>query len=73
MPEGPAFTAPAARRWRELDPRLQMLILNHVWCVGCEATTTIIEPTGHIVRGDLILEGTCLRCGGEVRRLVEGE
>ena len=69
---GPAFTAPAARRWRELGPQRQTLILNMVWCVGCEATTTIVEPAGHIVRGDLVLEGTCLRCGGVVRRVIEG-
>lgn len=66
------FTAPAARRWRELGPQRQMLILNKVWCVGCEVATTIVEPAGRIVRGDLVIEGTCLRCGGVVRRVIEG-
>ncbi len=68
-----AFTAPAARRWHELGPQKQTLILNKVWCVGCEAATTIVEPAGRIVSGDLVLEGTCLRCGGVVRRVIEGE
>lgn len=66
------FTAPAARRWRELGPQRQTLFLNNVYCGGCRRTTTLVEPSGRIEGGDLVLQGTCLRCGGAVCRVVEG-
>lgn len=66
------FTAPAARRWREMGPERQALFLGNVWCVTCGAETTMAEPSGRIERGDLVLQGTCRRCGGEVARVIEG-
>lgn len=71
-PRRRAFTPPAARRWRELGPERQALFLGSVWCVSCGAETTMDEPTGRIERGDLVLEGRCRWCGGEVGRVVEG-
>jgi hypothetical protein len=67
------FTGPAARRWAALGVESQMRILNNVWCGACLETTTIVEPAGRVERGDLILEGACIKCGGSVARLVEGE
>lgn len=66
------FTAPAARRWRELGPQRQALILANTWCGSCGAETTMEEPSGRIARGDLVLNGTCRWCGGGVGRVVEG-
>jgi hypothetical protein len=67
------FTPQAARRWSELDGSLKARLLNNVWCATCGEGTTIVEFTGTMKQGDLILEGRCIRCGGRVARLIEGE
>ena len=68
----PDFTPQAAKRWAELGGRMQTLLLNNVWCVACSKTTTIAHVTGRVERGNIVLEGRCMRCDGPVARLVEG-
>jgi hypothetical protein len=36
------------------------------------ATTTIVQFTGRIEQGDLVLDGRCISCGGPVARVIEG-
>lgn len=72
MVEGVKFTPLAARRWAELDVQFQIRLLNNVWCVNCRKTTSIVQYDGRMERGDLILEGFCIKCGGPVARVVEG-
>ena len=72
MSDDNTFTPQAARRWDELGARRQTLYLNNVWCVGCRRTTTIARFQASIKRGDLILEGECMKCGGAVARVIEG-
>ena len=55
-----------------LDGTLKMRLLNNVWCVACRATTTIVQFTGRIEQGDLVLHGRCISCGGPVARVIEG-
>lgn len=66
------FTPQAARRWAELGGRSQTLLLNNVWCVACGKTTTIVRVSGRMERGDIVLEGCCIRCDSPVARVVEG-
>jgi len=33
----------------------------------------MVVTGGSVVKGDLILTGTCSECGAEVERLIEGE
>ena len=71
MSQDPQFTLQAARRWSELDGTLKMRLLNNVWCVACHTTTTIVQFTGRIEQGDLVLDGRCINCGGPVARVIE--
>jgi hypothetical protein len=48
-----------------------MRLLNNVWCVACHTTTTIVQFTGRIEQGDLVLDGRCINCGGPVARVIE--
>ena len=71
MSDDNAFSPRAARRWKELGARSQTLYLNNVWCVACRKSTTIVRFKATIERGDLILQGECIMCGGSVARVIE--
>ena len=66
-----SFTPAAEKSWRSLPANQQFRLLNNVWCVACGKGTTIVNFSGRIERGDLVLEGQCERCGGSVARLIE--
>lgn len=67
------FTGKAKAMWDAIPPQAQARILNAVWCVHCSKATTIVDFSGHVEKGDLILQGRCAVCGGKVARLIEGE
>jgi hypothetical protein len=67
----PEFTPQAKRIWESLDIRKRVLILNQVPCVNCPRPVTMQLQRGRVEKGDLILHGRCLECGGVVARLVE--
>lgn len=67
------FTAEAKAMWDAIPPQAQEQILSNVWCVHCKTGTTIVDFNGRVEKGDLILRGRCVTCGGEVARLIEGE
>ena len=66
------FTPQAERRWSALGGVIQTRLLNDVWCGDCHKTTTIVNFSGKIERGDLVLEGHCINCNGSVARVIEG-
>ena len=47
-------------------------ILANVYCSHCRGSIKIVNYTGSINNGDLLLKGNCANCGHEVARLVEG-
>lgn len=69
----PNFTARAARLWEELDSRTRIRLLNNVWCPNCSVRSSMQLLGGRVAGGDLVLNGRCLACGGDVARLVEME
>lgn len=71
MPE--KFTAPAKAHWEAIPAHIQELLLNNVWCPHCASVTTITDFSGRIEAGDLILSGSCVTCGKNVARVIEGE
>jgi hypothetical protein len=48
------------------------LLLSNVFCSQCRGAVEIVEYSGAMVKGDLILKGKCGTCGRNVARLVEG-
>lgn len=63
---------PEARRlWDSIPAEQQALLLDNVFCRKCREATTIVEYSGSVEGGDLVLEGRCQRCGSEVTRLIE--
>ena len=65
------FTPQARKIWDTIPVAGRTKILNTVWCVNCSRFTTMVSYSGKVEKGDLILRGTCERCGHEVTRLVE--
>lgn len=66
------FSNKAERIWSKIPPDIQKRLLTNVYCAQCGGVTTITDYTGRIVNGDLILKGSCVRCGNPVTRLIEG-
>jgi DNA invertase Pin-like site-specific DNA recombinase len=69
----PTFTAAAQRLWTRLPQPIQRKVLDHVWCSTCGKTTTMVQYSGQVREGDLLLTGLCAACGNKVVRLLESE
>jgi hypothetical protein len=67
------FTPQAQWFWDSIPEHIQAKIMGAVWCSHCRESTTIVNFKGNIKQGDLLLRGACIRCGGAVVRLIEGE
>ena len=67
------FSLPAKTFWNKIPAGIQKRLLDNVWCSHCGEMTTITDYSGLIEKGDLILDGYCIRCGNPVSRLIEGD
>lgn len=65
------FTPQARKRWDAIPKGMQFRLLNNVFCVQCRGEVSMLEHTGRIEDGFLLLEGCCFRCGGDVARAIE--
>lgn len=66
------FTPEAESYWQLVPARTKEVVLTNVWCRQCQGRTTMIQVSGEMVAGDLLLTGICNRCGAKVARLAEG-
>lgn len=66
------FSAVAQRIWSSIDAGMQIRILNNVWCSNCRGSCAMELLEGRVRRGELVLSGRCVTCGGNVARVVEG-
>ena len=67
----PNFTTPAAKLWAAIPVDARKLLLSKVWCVKCRHAVAIINFSGVVKAGDLLLVGKCSECHGDVARVVE--
>jgi hypothetical protein len=65
------FTYQALALWNKVPAWAQEKILSNVYCGNCKAMTTIVDFSGHVVSGDLVLNGICKTCGAEAARVIE--
>lgn len=70
MSEG-QLTAKAAVLWGTIPKEARERILAAVFCVKCRDSVAITHYTGEEDKGDVILKGSCAKCGHEVVRVVE--
>ena len=57
--------------WGTIPKEARERILADVYCVKCRAAVPITKFTGDEDKGDVILKGSCAKCGHEVVRVVE--
>jgi len=67
----PDFTRLARQRWDSIPADIRQCLLSNVWCGQCCHEVTMTNFSGSIKGGDLLLEGKCAECCGEVARLIE--
>ena len=65
------FTPKAMLLWAMIPTTAQTRILANVFCVKCGESVQITNFTGEENQGDVILKGSCAKCGHEVVRVVE--
>ena len=67
----PQFSPKAAIIWEEIPVEFQEKILDNVFCSHCRDSVRIVDYSGSVVSGDLLLKGNCTICGHNVARLHE--
>ena len=65
------FTPAAELLWKTIPQEARGRILANVFCVKCRDSVTIVNFTGEVDKGDLVLTGSCAKCGHEVVRVGE--
>ena len=67
----PRLSAQAAKLWNAISTDTRKKLLANVYCGHCRGAVSIVNVVGTVKGGDLVLNGNCAVCGGEVARLVE--
>jgi len=70
--DSPRLTKQASKFWNAMPAHAREQILSNVYCVHCRGGVSIVNITGTLEGGSLVLKGNCAKCGHEVARLVEG-
>ena len=65
------FTPKAAILWNTVPKEARERILKNVYCANCMASAEMVDPKGQEKKGNLVLTGSCPKCGHEVTRIVE--
>lgn len=68
----PGLTSDASRAWQKVPPALRFRLLNNVFCMSCHGGASMAVVGGAIEGGELVLRGSCTKCGGDVTRVIEG-
>jgi len=68
---GNGFTEEAQKEWDRLPKVAQKHVLESVFCVRCLTGVTVIDYSGAIEDGVLVLHGRCKNCGQAVTRVVD--
>gem|GEM_PF-2284389 len=64
-------TTQAKLIWKSIPQPVRLKLLNNVYCVECKQMTGVGNIKMTVKGGDLIINGSCTSCGGNVARLIE--
>lgn len=67
----PQFTPSAKKLWLNIPENIRSQLLANVYCGQCGGETTIVNYSGTVKSGVVILTGQCITCGAEVARVID--
>ncbi len=67
----PKLSAPASKLWNAIPADVKKRLLANVYCGHCRGGVSIINVTGTVQGGVLVLNGNCAACENEVARAIE--
>jgi len=67
----PQFTPSAKKIWMTIPLNIRNQLLANVYCGECGGRTTIINYSGSVKSGTVILSGQCKTCGADVARVID--
>ena len=65
------FTLQASILWSTVPREAKERILKNCFCPRCRETAEMVRSRGAEKNGDLVLTGSCAKCGHKVVRIVE--
>ena len=65
------FTPKALLLWSLVPREARARILKNVFCTRCRVSVEMVDYMGTEKTGDVVLTGSCKRCGHQVVRVVE--
>jgi hypothetical protein len=65
------FTAEAELLWGTVPAQARVRILKNVFCTQCRDSVEMVDYGGTVKGGDVVLDGSCAKCGHRVVRVVE--
>jgi hypothetical protein len=67
----PSFSPKAAIFWKDIPAEFRKQLLDNVYCSRYRTVVRIVDFSGAIKGGDLLLSGRCAVCAGTIARLIE--
>jgi hypothetical protein len=67
----PRLSDQASKLWNAIPTDAKKKLLANVFCGHCRGAVSIVNVTGTVKGGDLVLNGNCAVCGHDVARHVE--
>ena len=61
----------AAVLWGMVPREAKERILKNVFCVRCKGAAEMVKFRGKVEKGDVVLTGSCAKCGHKVVRVLE--
>ena len=65
------FTMQAAILWGTVPKEAKERILKNVFCPQCAGPAEMLRFKGAEMKGDVVLTGSCAKCGHKVVRVLE--
>jgi len=65
------FTIAAAVLWGTVPKGAKERVLKNCFCTQCKGAAEMVDFKGVEKKGDLVLTGSCARCGHRVVRVLE--
>jgi hypothetical protein len=67
----PQLTPDAKKLWLAIPGEIRRQLLSNVYCGHCGGVTSMVNYSGSVTSGVVVLVGHCITCDAEVARVVD--